>query len=87
MKRILNLALCLFAGFIAFAQLPKLPFELTINQQIEDYDFAVKYIEDNYSGIPYWVVDTTRADYEATKARLTDNIDEWVIWVAERLEN
>ena len=67
------LSLCL--SFMAMAQLPKLSFELTINQQLEDYDFAVKYIEDNYSGFPYWVVDSTKAEYKATKTRLRSEVE------------
>ena len=58
-------------GLISWAQLP----ELTIEQHLEDYDFAVKYIEDNYSGFSFWVVDSTRADYEATKARLRSEVE------------
>ena len=75
MKRLLNTILCLFVAMLAMAQLPELPFELTINQQLEDFDFAVKYVEDNYSGFSYWVVDSTRADYEATKARLRGEVE------------
>lgn len=75
MKRLLNTILCLSVAMLAWSQLPELPFELTINQHLEDYDFAVKYIEDNYSGFSYWVVDSTRADYEATKARLRSEVE------------
>lgn len=50
------------------------PPELTLTQHIEDYDFAVKYIEENYSGFSFWVVDSNRTDYEATKARLRDEV-------------
>lgn len=63
--------LSLFLGFVATAQVP----ELTIAQHLEDYDFAVKYIEDNYSGFSFWVVDSTRADYQATKARLRGEVE------------
>ena len=44
--------------------------ELTVEQHLEDYDYAVKYIEDNYAGFPDKVVDSTRSDYEAMKNRL-----------------
>lgn len=53
------------------AQLP----ELTVGQHLEDYDFAVKYLEDNYAGFPNKVVDSTRADYESMKARLRDQVE------------
>ena len=66
MKRISNLVLFLLLGLMAMAQSP----ELSVEQHLEDYDFAVKYIEDNYSGFPDKVVDSTRADYEAMKYRL-----------------
>ena len=66
MKRYLNLVLFLFIGLVVMAQLPK----LTVEQHLEDYDFAVKYIEDNYAGFPNKVVDSTRADYESMKTRL-----------------
>lgn len=66
MKRVLYSVLCLMTGLMAMAQLP----ELTVEQHLEDYDYAVKYIEDNYAGFPTKVVDSTRADYEAMKTRL-----------------
>ena len=44
--------------------------ELTVEQHLEDYDYAVKYIEDNYAGFPDKVVDSTRTDYKAMKNRL-----------------
>ena len=65
-KRFLNAVLCLFVGTLSWAQMP----EFTIEQNLEDYDLVVKYIEDNYAGFPTKVVDTTRADYEVMKARL-----------------
>ncbi len=71
MKGLLNTVLCLLVGLLAFAQEPK----LTVEQHLEDYDFAVKYIEDNYSGFSFWVVDSTRADYEATKASLRSEVE------------
>lgn len=70
MKQLLNLVVCLFMGLAAMAQLP----ELTVEQHLEDYDFAVKYLEDNYAGFPNKVVDSTRADYEAMKTRLRDQV-------------
>ncbi|MBR5170200.1 MAG: peptidase S41 [Muribaculaceae bacterium] len=70
MKRILYFVLCLMAGLLAMAQSAG----LTIGQQLEDYDFAVKYIEDNYAGFPDKVVDSTRAAYEAMKYRLRDQV-------------
>ena len=62
----LFLSLCI--ALMAMAQ--QEPPVLTVAQHLEDFDYAVKYIEDNYSGFSFWVVDSTRADYEATKARL-----------------
>ena len=66
MKKILNLVLSLSLCLASFAQLP----ELTVEQHLEDYDFAVKYLEENYAGFPNKVVDSTLADYESMKARL-----------------
>ena len=43
---------------------------LTPAQHLEDYDFIVKYVEDNYAGFQTKVVDGSRADYEALKTRL-----------------
>ena len=71
MKKVLNIFLCLFMGLMSWAQLP----ELTVEQHLEDYDFAVKYIEDNYSGFSFWVNDSTQSDYEATKARLRGEVE------------
>ena len=62
----------LFLGLMAFAQEPP---ELTIAQHLEDFDYAVKYIEDNYSGFSFGVVDNTRTDYETTKARLRGEVE------------
>ena len=67
----LFLSLCI--ALMAMAQ--QEPPVLTVAQHLEDYDYAVKYIEDNYSGFSFWVVDSTRADYEATKARLRDQVE------------
>ena len=66
MKRLVFSVLCLFMALVSLAQLP----ELTVEQHLEDYDFAVKYIEDNYAGFPDKVVDSTRTDYETMKNRL-----------------
>ena len=71
MGKFLNLVLCMFVGLLALAQQP----ELTVEQHLEDFDFAVKYIEDNYAGFPDKVVDTTRADYEASKAKLRAQVE------------
>lgn len=70
MKKVLNLFFCLFMGLMSWAQLP----ELTVEQHLEDYDFAVKYIEDNYSGFSFWVTDSTRSDYEEIKSRLRGEV-------------
>ena len=51
MRRVcLFLSLCL--GLLVMAQ--QEPPVLTTAQNLEDYDFAVKYIEDNYSGFSFW---------------------------------
>lgn len=72
MRRVcLFLSLCL--GLVVMAQ--QEPPVLTTAQNLEDYDFAVKYIEDNYSGFSFWVNDSSRADYEATKARLRGEVE------------
>ena len=70
MKKLLNIFLCLLTGLMAVAQSS----ELTIEQHLEDYDFAVQYIEDNYSGFPDKVVDSTRVDYEALKTRVRNQV-------------
>lgn len=72
MKRIIISTFCLFLGLMALAQLP----ELTVEQHLEDYDFAVKYLEDNYAGFPNKVVDSTRTDYESMKARLRTQVQQ-----------
>ena len=66
MKRLVNFVVSLIVGLSAMAQMP----ELTVEQHVEDYDFAVKYIENNYAGFPNKVVDSTLADYEAMKTRI-----------------
>lgn len=70
MKRILCYVMCLLTGIAAMAQLP----ELTVEQHLEDYDYAVKYLEDNYAGFPNKVVDSTLVDYEALKTRLRTQV-------------
>ena len=70
MKRLLNLLCCLLLSVAALAQMP----ELTVEQHLEDYDYAVKYLEDNYAGFPNKVVDSTRTDYESMKDRLRTQV-------------
>ena len=70
MKRLNNIVLCMFLGLISYAQQP----ELTVEQHLEDYDCAVKYIEDNYSGFHDKVMISTRDEYEALKSRLRSQI-------------
>jgi len=70
MKRVFNFLLCLMSCLILYAQMPK----LTVQQHLEDYDFAVKYLEDNYAGFPNKVVDSTRADYESMRDRLRTEV-------------
>lgn len=65
MKKIAFCVYCLVTVLFSQAQ----P-QLTVEQNLEDYDFTVKYIEDNYSGIPTKVVDSALADYDAMKIRL-----------------
>lgn len=72
MKRSIIITFCMFLGLIALAQLP----ELTVEQHLQDYDFAVKYIEDNYSGFPDKVNDSTRADYQTMRQRLRSQIEQ-----------
>jgi len=72
MKRLINFVLCMLVALLSWAQLP----ELTAEQNLEDYDSAVKYIEDNYSGFPDKVVDSNRADYESMKARLRTQVQQ-----------
>ena len=53
MKRLVFSVICLFMALSSLSQMP----ELTLEQHLEDYDFAVKYIEDNYSGFSFWVAE------------------------------
>ncbi len=48
-----------------------------INNNLECYEFGIKELEQNYAGFEFKVTDENRAD---------DNIDEWVLWVAEDLK-
>ena len=72
MKRLINFILCMYVGLLSWGQLP----ELTVEQNLEDYDNAVKYIEDNYSGFPDKVVDSNRADYESMRALLRAQVEQ-----------
>ena len=72
MKRLINFILCMFVGLLSWGQLP----ELTVEQNLEDYDNAVRYIEDNYSGFPDKVVDSNRADYESMRAHLRAQVEQ-----------
>ena len=58
MRKVLISLMCLVFALKAGAQKP----ELTVEQHLEDYDYAVKYIEDNYSGFSFWVNDSTRGE-------------------------
>ena len=69
MKKVLNLIVFLFLGLAALAQS-----ELTVEQNLEDYDFVVQYIEDNYAGFPDKVTSSTCADYGAMKTSLRDQV-------------
>lgn len=71
MTRVLYLVLCLFLGSVAMGQSP----QLTVEQHLEDYDFAVKYIEDNYAGFSFWVTDSTISNYEMTKSLLREEVE------------
>jgi len=71
MKKVFYLFLCSIVSMLTSAQVP----QLTVEQHLEDYDFAVKYIEDNYSGFSFWVNDSTRSDYEMTKGRLRGEVE------------
>ena len=73
MKKLSVFIISLFVCATGVAQAPDST--LTIAQHLEDYDFAVKYIEDNYSGFSFWVNDSTEADYEATKTRLRGEVE------------
>ena len=69
MKKALCFAFCILCGLLAQAQE-----QFTVEQNLEDYDYAVKYVEDNYAGFPSKVVDANRTDYEALKARLRTQV-------------
>ena len=59
-------------GLLAMAQ----DSVLTVEQHLEDYDLAVKYIEDNYSGFPEKVTPVTREEYNAMKADLRRQVQQ-----------
>ena len=72
MRKVLISLMCLVFALTAGAQKP----ELTVEQHLEDYDFAVKYIEDNYSGFLDKVVDSNRANYESMKSCLRAQVQQ-----------
>ena len=72
MKRTKSITLFLLMSLVAIAQTT----ELTPEQNLEDYDFAVKYIEDNYSGFPDKVTAKTSVDYEWIKTRLRNQVQQ-----------
>jgi hypothetical protein len=72
MKKVLTLISCLVMGLMSWAQMP----ELTLEQHLEDYDFAVKYIEDNYSGFPDKVTNSTLAGYETMRSSLRSQVEQ-----------
>ncbi len=69
MKEFLCSYMFLLIGLFAWSQ----P-ELTIDQHLEDFDFAVNYIEENYSCFPNKVVDNTLINYKLTKMHLRDQV-------------
>ena len=72
MKKVFNLSLCFFVSLLTLAQMP----ELTVEQQLEDYDDAVKYIEDNYSGFPEKITAATCEGYETMKSSLRRQVQQ-----------
>ena len=50
--------------------------ELTIAQNLEDFDFAVNEVEVSYAGFPTYVNDTTKADYDNMVKHLRDEIEQ-----------
>ncbi|MBR4829084.1 MAG: peptidase S41 [Muribaculaceae bacterium] len=91
MKKIMIFTLFSFLGLMTYAQMP----ELTVEQHLEDYDFAVKYIEDNYSGFPDKVNNGTFTEYDSMKLRLRtqvlqgerpgwDAVAEYTAWFNDR---
>lgn len=72
MKKVLIIILSMALSLFVVAQIP----ELSIEQHLEDYDFAVKYLEHNYAGYYNKVVDSTRTDYESMKARLRTLVEQ-----------
>ena len=75
MKRINSIVFCLItACMMAMAQTPDTT--ITWEQHLQDYDFAVKYIEDNYAGYFDKVTDSKRADYNDMKAKLRRQVEQ-----------
>lgn len=46
----------------------------TVRMCLEDYDFAINELEQNYAGFPYKVTDANRAEYESLKQEYRDSI-------------
>ena len=75
MKHLFYLILCLFSGLMSgMAQTPNTA--LTLEQHVQDYDFAVKYIEDNYSGFFQIVTDSRKTDYNEMKDSLRRQVEQ-----------
>ena len=47
---------------------------LSVKQHLEDFDYAVSQVEENYSGYPTKVNNTNIRDYKALKKRLRKEI-------------
>ncbi|MBR4828900.1 MAG: peptidase S41 [Muribaculaceae bacterium] len=74
MKRINSIVLFLIAAcMMAMAQTPDTT--ITREQHLQDYDFAVKYIEDNYAGYFDKVTDSRLAEYNDMKATLRQQVE------------
>ena len=71
-KRILILTIGVLLAMTSLAQGP----ELTVKEHLEDYDYVVNYIEDNYSGFHNKVTNDTRAGYESMKARVRTQVQQ-----------
>ena len=68
-KAILTLTIVCSLCFSAWAQ-----DSLSVKQHLEDFDFAVSQVEENYSGYPTKVNKTNMRDYKALKNRLRKEI-------------
>ena len=68
-KAILTLTIVCCLCFSAWAQ-----DSLSVKQHLEDFDFAVSQVEENYSGYPTKVNKTNMRDYKALKNRLRKEI-------------